>query len=101
MAFILVYVTHPDMETAKSVCNTLLQEKLITCATFCPVQSTYWWKGEIKSAGEVVTILKTKTDYFSKVKAKVEEIHPYEVPCIIKWNVESNDKCENWVNNSI
>jgi len=27
----------------------------------------------------------------------VERIHPYEVPCIVKWEVEANVSYEKWI----
>ncbi len=97
MKFIIVYITHADMKTAKKVVEALLRDKLIACANYFPIESTYWWKGEITNAKEIVSIVKTKKSNWAKVKKAVESIHPYETPCIMKLEVESNKAYADWI----
>jgi len=58
----------------------------------------YWWKGKIEDSKEVVSILKTKKENWKSVKSEVEKVHPYDVPCIIKLNVEANESYDSWIN---
>ena len=75
----------------------LLNLKMIACVNYLPIEAAYWWQGEINSGEEFVTILKTRTENWAKLKAKIEQLHPYETPCIIKFNVEANQAYEDWI----
>jgi len=98
MTFIIVYVTHKDMKEAEKIASHLLQKKLIACVNYFPIKSSFWWKGEIDNSDEIVTLLKTKTANWSKLKTAIKKIHPYETPCIMKFEVEANDDYEAWIN---
>lgn len=97
MTFIMLYVTHENMEEAQKVANYLLENKLIVCANYFPIQSSYWWNNKITNSNEIVSILKTRKDNWEKIKLKIEELHPYDVPCIIKLDVEANSSYESWI----
>jgi periplasmic divalent cation tolerance protein len=97
MKFIIIYATHKNLEEAKKIGNLLLNKKMIACANYFPIESFYWWKGKIENAKEIVSLLKTRKENWSKVKKEIEKIHPYETPCIIKIEVESNEDYSNWI----
>ncbi len=97
MGFIIVYVTHKNLKQAKKIASYLLKKKLIACANFFPIKSSYWWKRKIENSNEVVSIFKTKKQNWKKIKSEVQKIHPYDVPCIMKLNVEANKDYESWV----
>lgn len=98
MRFIIIYITYPDLKTAKKIVASLMENRLIACGNFFPIQSIYWWKGKIKNSKEVVSILKTKKENWEKVKSAVAKLHPYETPCIIKIAVSANNNYESWIN---
>ena len=98
MSFILIYITHENLTEAKKIANHLLEKKLVACANFFPIESMYWWKGKIQNTNEVVSIIKTKTENWEKVKTAVKELHPYECPCIMKINAQANQDYEDWIN---
>jgi len=52
---------------------------------------------KIDSANEIVSILKTKKENWKVVKEEIEKLHPYDVPCIMKIEVEANESYENWI----
>ncbi len=96
--FIIIYVTHKNKDEAEKVTKHLLSQKLIACVNYLPIQSEYFWKGEMANENEVVTLLKTKNENWDKVKSEVEKIHTYEVPAIIKFEVEANPAYVKWIN---
>ena len=98
MTFIILYVTHKNLENAQKVASHLLQKKLIACANFFPITSSYWWKGKIENSEEIVSLLKTRKENWEKVKSEIKKIHPYETPCIMKINAEANADYESWIN---
>ena len=97
MSFIIIYITNPSLQVAKKVANHLLKKKLIACANIFPIQSTYSWKGKVKNAKEYVALVKTRQGYWELVKAEVQKIHPYKVPCLIRLEAEANHEYERWL----
>ncbi len=97
MSFIVVYVTHENEVKAGKIVDLLLKKRLIACANTFPIKSSYWWCDNLKSGGEVVSLLKTKPQLWGAVKKEVEANHPYDVPCIMKFEVEANKEYEQWV----
>ena len=97
MEFIVVYVTHENKEEAEKIAKHLLEKKLIACYNIFPITSGYWWKGNIENSEEYVSLLKTRSENWEKVKQEVEKIHPYETPCIMKLDVEANESYGKWI----
>jgi len=97
MPFITIYITYPDIETAKKIVEVLMEKRFIACANFFPIESVYWWQGRIENANEIVSLLKTRKENWDKIKEEVKKIHPYEVPCIEKFEVEANEDYEKWI----
>ncbi len=97
MAFILIYVTHQNSEEANKITSHLLEKKWIACGNCFPITSSYWWKASIAKETEFVSILKTRTENWELVKNEIETIHPYQVPCIMKLDVEANSSYEQWI----
>jgi periplasmic divalent cation tolerance protein len=95
--FIFVYIPTSSKQEAKTISHTLLDKKLIACANIFPVESMYWWEAKIEEASEYIVIAKTKTSFYQKVKAEVKKLHSYEVPAIIKIEVEGNKKYLTWL----
>jgi periplasmic divalent cation tolerance protein len=62
----------------------LLEERLIGCANILPqVRSMYWWEGAIQDDGEVVLLMETPAARVDAAVARLEELHPYDVPKIV------------------
>ncbi len=99
--FTLLYVTHPDEQTAKTLSQRLLEEKLVACANIFPIQSAYWWEGAVQSEGEWVSILKTTLEAHPRVEQRLLEMHPYDTPCVLKIEVSANTAYEQWIRESV
>lgn len=97
MGFVLIYVTHKHMEDAEKISHHLLNKKLVACVNYFPIKSSYWWKWNIESTEEIVSLLKTKSANWEKVRDEVLEMHPYETPCIMKMSVDANDGYSSWI----
>lgn len=89
------------MEEAKKAASYLLEKKLIACANYFPIKSSSCWTGKIAECDEVVSIVKTKKENWEELKKEVKKLHSYEVPCIIKIDVEANEEYENWINSGL
>jgi len=101
MGFIIIYVTHANERVAKKISNYLIEKKLVACANIFPITSAYWWKGYVDHENEWVSIIKTTNELWDTVKQAIENVHPYEVPCIMKMEVEANDAYEKWIRESV
>ena len=91
------YTTYPDKETAQKISRTLLEKRLIACANIYPIDSLYHWKGEIVEEQEWVAILKSSSHLKDRLIQAINEIHPYDVPCIVHWNADANEEYIKWV----
>lgn len=99
------YVPCPDNQVAENLSVALLQEKLIACANILsPMTSFYWWEGSIHKSGEVPVLLKTDLpeEGLKKLKERIQQLHPYAVPCILEWEPKSaNQEYLNWIHDSL
>lgn len=96
-AFLVFYITHPDEATAIRIVNTLLAGKLVACGNIFPVQSMYAWEGAPVREGEWVSVLKTGLAREFDVEKAIAEMHPYEVPCIVRYEVRANQSYADWI----
>jgi len=101
MDFIFIYITNPTKEEARKIAKHLLKKKLIACGNIFPINSLYWWEGEIADENEFVLIAKTIEANFEKVKREVEKIHSYTCPCVIRILVSSNEKYLDWLRSEV
>jgi periplasmic divalent cation tolerance protein len=98
--FLIFYVTHPDEATARRISESLVERRLAACANVFPIQSAYWWQGGFQREGEWVSILKTSLALESALESAILESHPYETPCITRWEARANAAYEKWVDES-
>lgn len=101
MSFAMLYVTFDKEDDAQELTTQLLEKKLIAGANIIPANSSYWWKGQINQSGEFIAIMQTSIHIWEKVESTIEELHPYEVPCIIRLEVASNEAYEKWVEDTV
>ena len=77
------------MSESKKIAKTLLEDRLVACTNIIPqIESLYWWKGQIEDDSESLLIAKTRQDLVEKVIQRVEEIHSYDIPCILQIQVK-------------
>ncbi len=99
---LLALSTFPDAETARKISNQLVAEKFAACANILPgVESVYRWKGKIETANETLVFFKLSEDRQAEFQQRLRSLHPYEVPEIICFNIDSGfpEYC-NWVTQS-
>jgi periplasmic divalent cation tolerance protein len=76
--------TAPDAEQAARIGRALVEERLIACANLVPgLTSIYRWQGEVQQEGEVLMVMKTRRALVERLKARLPQLHPYEVPELI------------------
>jgi periplasmic divalent cation tolerance protein len=77
----IVLTTESTLDEANKLGRTLVEERLVACATLLPVvQSIYRWKDQIQSAPETMILLKTSTEKLEALEARMRELHTYRLP---------------------
>lgn len=85
---ILVLVTAPSTDKAAELARTLVEEQLAACGNIVPgLRSIYRWEGKVHDEAEVLLILKTKATLFDVLRARVVELHPYQVPEVLRVDI--------------
>lgn len=99
LAISFFYVTMPDEDTANQIARNFLEQNLIGCANIIPkISSLYYWEGQIECSTECILILKTRSDFSSKLQKSIEDLHPYQTPCIAEIKLENlNDPYRHWL----
>jgi periplasmic divalent cation tolerance protein len=81
---IVVLITAPGEEDAARIAKALVEERLAACVNIVKgVRSIYRWKDEVFDEPECLMLVKTVSDNFERLQARVRELHGYEVPEII------------------
>ncbi len=79
-----VLTTAPNAEVGALIAHTLVDERLAACVNVIPgVRSFYRWEGEIQDDAEVVLIIKTRADRCDALAARINALHPYDVPEVL------------------
>ena len=78
---VIVLTTFPADADAATLARTIVAERLAACVNLLPpMQSVYRWEGKVEEATERQLIMKTTADGIEKLKARLIELHPYDVP---------------------
>jgi periplasmic divalent cation tolerance protein len=71
-------------EAAMILARTLVQEKIVACATILGRgMSIYSWNSEIQESAEWVLMMKLASSQTERLKRRLPELHPYDVPELI------------------
>jgi periplasmic divalent cation tolerance protein len=81
--YVVMLTTLPDMESARRLARTLVEEKLAACVQLSLIESFYRWDGKIANEPEVLLLIKTRTELFDAAIARIKALHPYTVPEIV------------------
>lgn len=98
---IVVYVTCKGKEEAQKIGKAAVEKKLAACANYFPISSIYEWEGKLEEDSEFVLLLKTVDGNFERLKEEVKKMHSYDVPCILKIDVEANKEFGDWVKGQV
>lgn len=94
---IVVHTTTANMDEAKSIANVLVEKGLAACVNMQPIISVYKWKGNIEEEGEVEISIKTTSEMLESVKKTIISMHSYELPALLWWPVDGEDKYAHWI----
>ena len=86
----LVLMTAPDRAVAETLAKSLIGERLAACANLVPgLVSYFWWGTKLDRAEEVLLLIKTQAARVPELIARAAELHPYDVPEVLAFDVEA------------
>jgi periplasmic divalent cation tolerance protein len=84
MTAVIVLSTFPADQDAAALARTLVEERLAACVNVLPpMQSTYRWEGKVEQAAERQLVIKSTLARVKALKARLVELHPYDVPEVL------------------
>ncbi len=82
--YLIAYSTVDSKDKAKEIATMLVKEKLAACVNILPqMESVYFWQDQLEESAECVLLIKTHQRVKTKLKEKLQEIHPYDCPCLV------------------
>ena len=92
MKAIVVITTVGDEEQGNSIARELIGRRHAACVNMVSgVRSLYRWKGKICRDSEFLLVIKTLEEEFEAVAETIRELHAYEVPEILAFDVARGD----------
>lgn len=100
--FVLVLTTWPGGD-ADAFARRLVQEQLAACVNLLPpMVSIYRWQGSVEEATELQVLIKTTRACLGALRARVHELHPYDVPEFLVLPIaDGGDTYLNWIRESV
>jgi periplasmic divalent cation tolerance protein len=87
---LLVFTTLPSADKAAELAKALVEERLAACANLLPaIRSIYRWQGKLQDENEVLVLLKTRAEHLERLKLRILELHPYELPEVLAVPIEA------------
>jgi periplasmic divalent cation tolerance protein len=95
----IVLTTAPSDERAEAWARTLVEERLAACVNIHgPMVSFYRWKGIVERDAERQVVIKTTRENLTALRARLSELHSYELPEFLVLTVEDgSDEYLKWV----
>jgi periplasmic divalent cation tolerance protein len=96
---IVVMVTVGTEPQGIEIGRALIEERLAACVNLVKgVRSLYMWEGRLNDDQEILMLIKTRRSIFPRLKDRVVQLHPYQIPEIIALPViEGSPSYLQWV----
>jgi len=83
-------VTVGSVDEGERIASTLVGEGLAACVNIVgAIQSIYWWEGRVQRDEEQLLIIKTRTEKFAAVEARVRALHSAQTAEVIALPITS------------
>lgn len=79
---VLVYTTCQNIEEAKKIGKTMVEQKIAACINVWPIDSAYVAGEGIKEGAEAALLIKTDERKVQNIEDLVSKIHTYSVPFV-------------------
>jgi len=100
---IIVFVTCESEEQAKTIAETVVNEKLAACVNVLPaIRSCYMWERQLTWSNEVLLLIKTTRGRFNQLQERIKGLHSYSLPEIVGVTIDDAfDKYIAWIDESV
>jgi periplasmic divalent cation tolerance protein len=100
---IVAFCTCPEEAVAKSISIALVAERLATCVNrIANVRSCYIWDGRLQDENEILLMIKTTAERLAALRARLVELHPYDLPELIATDVVGgNEPYLEWIRRGV
>jgi periplasmic divalent cation tolerance protein len=89
---ILVLSTADTLSLAQEVASALVEAREAACVNIVPgIRSIYRWEGKVCDEGEFLIIIKSTSEKFEAVRARIRLLHTYQVPEVIALPITNGD----------
>jgi periplasmic divalent cation tolerance protein len=93
----IIYCPYPSKDEAKRAARVAVEKNLAFCVNVFDCESVYVFDGEMGDHAEFVCFFKTLECRLDKLRAFIEESHPYAVPAIVTLEIKDiNLKYLDW-----
>ena len=103
MSFKFVLSTCPDLASAHTIAEGLLEHDLAACINLIPnVVSLYKWQGKVEQSAEVQLFIKTDERNWPELQSFIVQNHPYDVPEVIALDLtDGNPSYLSWLTENL
>ena len=92
MSEMLILSSADSMDAARGIAAALIDNHEAACVSLIPgMSSVYRWEGKRCEESETLLLVKTTADQFERVRARIREMHTYQVPEVIAVPITSGD----------
>ena len=99
---VVVWTTIGSAADAHGMASILVNERLAACVNVLPeMESTYRWRGQVENDRERQMLMKTTAARVPALRARLHELHEYDVPeFIVVPVVGGSELYLNWIRES-
>lgn len=103
MSAIVIITTVGNEEQAKGIAGELVTSRRAACVNIIPIACTiYRWQGKVCEDSEFLLVIKTLESEYEAIEASILELHEYEVPEILCFNVRrGSEEFLSWIADSV
>lgn len=87
---VILQLSCTNQKQANVVTSKLLAKKLVACVKQLPITSTYWWKGKLEKANEILLLIETKEANFDAIEKEVKKWHNYKQIALLQIPIEKS-----------
>ncbi len=100
---VLVFITAPDLKTARALAKAALEARLVACANLVPkIESHYWWQGKLERSAEVLMLMKTTRPQLKALEETILTRHPYDTAEFVVVSLDAGSaKYLAWIDDSV
>lgn len=80
-AYLQVTTTTESEAHARQLARSIVRARLAACVQVLgPIESVYWWEGEVEEAREWMCLMKTTAAAYPSLEEFIRNAHSYETP---------------------